>query len=78
MFDQKPIRHLSLREIGRTLDVVDGDRTYRGIHLANVRTDSALSVAGEILSADVELLDDNGSSIRVTDDAVWWLSEHQN
>lgn len=67
----RPIRHLSLYEIGRTLDFIDGGRKHYGIELADIRTESARTLGGEIVSSEVTINDVNGSEIVLTDDAQW-------
>lgn len=70
----RPIRHLSLYEIGRTIDVIDDGRQHYGIALADISTDSGRTLAGDLVPKQVTLEDENGSRIVLTDDAQWRLT----
>lgn len=71
----RPIRHLSLYEIGRTVDLIDGGRKHLGVTIADISTDSERTLAGEIISSEVTINDTTGSRIVLTDDAQWRLTQ---
>ena len=70
----RPIRHLSFYEIGRTVDLIDCGRTFTGITIAALASDSERTLAGELISSEVTIDDDRGSRIILSGDAQWRLT----